>query len=34
MQVVFCHIHNIGRGTQKEDILYRYPITGHYRLPQ
>lgn len=27
-------IHNIGRGTQEEDILYRYPITGHYRLPQ
>ncbi|MGF6148670.1 Uncharacterized protein conserved in bacteria [Kingella potus] len=27
-------IHNIGRGTREEDILYRYPITGHYRLPQ
>lgn len=27
-------IHNIGRGTQEEDIFYRYPITGHYRLPQ
>ena len=27
-------IHNIGRGTQEEDILYRYKITGHYRLPR
>ena len=27
-------IHNIGRGTQEEDILYRYRITGHYRLPR
>lgn len=27
-------IHNIGRGTQEEDILYRFKITGHYRLPQ
>lgn len=26
-------IHNIGRGTREEDILYRYTITGHYRLP-
>lgn len=26
-------IHNIGRGTREEDILYRYKITGHYRLP-
>lgn len=24
-------IHNIGRGTQEEDILFAYPITGHYR---
>lgn len=26
-------IHNIGRGTQEEDILFRFRITGHYRLP-
>lgn len=25
-------IHNIGRGAQEEDILFQYPITGHYRL--
>lgn len=25
-------IHNIGRGTREEDILFEYPITGHYRL--
>jgi len=24
-------IHNIGAGTQEEDILADYPITGHYR---
>jgi len=24
-------IHNIGSGTTEEDILYIYPITGHYR---
>jgi uncharacterized protein len=24
-------IHNIGRGTQEEDILFTYTITGHYR---
>lgn len=24
-------IHNIGQGTQEEDILFLYPITGHYR---
>ncbi len=24
-------IHNIGRGTQEEDILFDYKITGHYR---
>jgi uncharacterized protein len=24
-------IHNIGRGTQEEDILTRFPITGRYR---
>ncbi len=26
-------IHNIGRGTQEENILHRFKITGHYRLP-
>jgi uncharacterized protein YijF (DUF1287 family) len=25
-------IHNIGRGAQEEDCLFRYPLTGHYRL--
>ena len=25
-------IHNIGRGTREEDILFDYRITGHYRL--
>ncbi|MEM6307728.1 MAG: DUF1287 domain-containing protein [Pseudomonadota bacterium] len=25
-------IHNIGAGTQEEDILFVYDITGHYRL--
>lgn len=25
-------IHNIGRGTQEEDLLFGYQITGHYRL--
>mgnify|MGYP000113667134 CR=1 FL=1 len=24
-------IHNIGRGAEESDILYRFPITGHYR---
>jgi uncharacterized protein YijF (DUF1287 family) len=24
-------IHNIGAGTQEEDILFRFTITGHYR---
>lgn len=24
-------LHNIGRGTQEEDILFAYSITGHYR---
>lgn len=27
-------IHNIGRGTREEDILRRYRITDHYRLPR
>ena len=26
-------IHNIGRGTQEEDILHRFKMTGHYRIP-
>lgn len=26
-------LHNIGRGTQEEDILLRFRITGHYRIP-
>ncbi|WP_180103109.1 DUF1287 domain-containing protein [Acinetobacter sp. YH12126] len=25
-------IHNIGEGTQEEDILHAYQITGHYRV--
>lgn len=25
-------LHNIGDGAQEEDILFAYPITGHYRL--
>jgi uncharacterized protein YijF (DUF1287 family) len=25
-------IHNIGRGTVDEDILFRFRIIGHYRL--
>jgi uncharacterized protein YijF (DUF1287 family) len=25
-------IHNIGRGAQEEAVLFKYPITGHYRL--
>lgn len=24
-------IHNIGRGAQEEDILFMFPLTGHYR---
>ena len=24
-------VHNIGRGTQEEDILFAFPITGHFR---
>ena len=28
-------VHNIGAGTQVEDVLFAYPITGHYRyLPK
>ncbi|WLE98230.1 MAG: DUF1287 domain-containing protein [Candidatus Electrothrix communis] len=26
-------VHNIGRGTKLEDMLFRYLITGHYRYP-
>jgi uncharacterized protein YijF (DUF1287 family) len=26
-------IHNIGAGTREEDILFRFAISGHYRLP-
>ena len=26
-------IHNIGSGAREDDILYRYTITGHFRLP-
>ena len=25
-------IHNIGRGTQEEDRLFEFPLTGHYRV--
>ncbi|MEO0357058.1 MAG: DUF1287 domain-containing protein [Pseudomonadota bacterium] len=25
-------IHNIGRGTQEEDILFQFSITGHFRF--
>jgi len=24
-------VHNIGRGPEVEDVLFTYPITGHYR---
>lgn len=26
-------LHNLGRGTREEDLLFRYPLTGHYRYP-
>jgi uncharacterized protein YijF (DUF1287 family) len=26
-------VHNVGRGTELEDMLFRYPITGHYKYP-
>ena len=26
-------IHNIGAGAREEDMLFRYAVTGHYRLP-
>jgi uncharacterized protein len=25
-------LHNIGRGAQEEDVLFAYPMTGHYRI--
>ncbi len=25
-------IHNIGAGAREEDMLFRFPLTGHYRL--
>lgn len=25
-------LHNIGRGTEESDILFKYKITGHYRI--
>ncbi len=25
-------IHNIGQGTREEDMLFRFPLTGHYRF--
>jgi uncharacterized protein YijF (DUF1287 family) len=25
-------VHNIGAGPELEDILFLYPITGHYRF--
>ena len=27
-------IHNIGAGTQEDDILFKHKITGHFRLPE
>ena len=26
-------LHNIGSGTQEEDVLFACPLTGHYRIP-
>ena len=26
-------LHNIGAGTQEDDILFQHPIIGHYRPP-
>ena len=26
-------LHNIGSGAQEEDVLFAYPLTGHYRIP-
>ncbi len=27
-------LHNVGGGTQEEDCLFSYEITGHHRLPR
>lgn len=27
-------IHNIGEGVKEEDILFKYPVIGHFRLPE
>ena len=27
-------IHNIGSGTQEEDRLFAFPMTGHFRIPE
>jgi uncharacterized protein len=29
----FLIVHNIGRGPKMEDMLFDFPITGHYRYP-
>ena len=29
---IFLVIHNIGSGTQEEDLLFEFQITGHYRI--
>ena len=26
-------VHNIGAGAREEDILFRYTVIGHYRMP-
>lgn len=26
-------IHNIGRGTEENDLLFKYKVTGHFRIP-
>jgi len=26
-------VHNVGRGPEVEDMLFAYPVTGHYRYP-
>ena len=26
-------VHNIGQGPKMEDVLFEYPVTGHYRYP-
>ncbi len=27
-------LHNIGQGTQEEDVLFKFRIIGHYRVKQ